>query len=226
MKRNFLIVVGNQGCGKSVWCRQYTTPSRRFLAYDPMRSYRADFEFSEEDGHKILQGQQKHFRVGSDDPDDVPLLFNMAYASGKCLLLVEECGTIFIKRANLEPPIRRVIFTGRHRSVDIVLVAQRAASIPIDIRSQANRVISFRQTEPDDVAAVASIIGKQYKDTLPHFPELKCVDWQPGRSTNEYILRIAKSVPSNPPPTPPEDRPLGDLPARPLQSAETVPNSE
>lgn len=194
MKRDYIIVVGAQGAGKSVWCKQFTAPHTRLLVYDPMGSYRVNFDWDDDTGLAIINDKLKSFRIGVDNPEDVPLLFNLAFAVGDCTLLVEECGTFF-QRGKIEDWARRVVFMGRHRSVNVIFVAQRAASIPIDLRSQANRFVSFRQIEPDDCSAVSSIIGKSNKDKLPSLPDLRCIDWQNG-TVVEYDLQITKNMPT------------------------------
>jgi DNA helicase HerA-like ATPase len=121
-------------------------------------------------------------------PHDLPILGNAAFGAGTCTLIIEECAIIFRRGEILDDWAKRLIFMGRHQSVNLVLIAQRAAKIPIDIRSQASRVITFRQTEPDDVAAIAERIGFDARDEIPALPDLHCIDWDNG-AVRRYPVR-------------------------------------
>lgn len=189
MRRDYIVVTGAQGCGKSVWAKQYTSSTSRLLVYDPTRSYPVNYDWDQRTGEDILIGKHKHFRIGIDNGDDLDMLCDMAYVSGDSTLLIEEAGVLFGRGQKLTSSVRRVIFMGRHRRVNLLLLAQRAVSIPVDLRSQANRFVSFRQIEEQDVAAVSGIIGKEYKRALPALPELRCLDWHQGK-VSAYDLHI------------------------------------
>lgn len=156
-----------------------------------MRSHPVDYDWQQVHGDDILSGKAKKFRLGCDSVEEIETLFDLSYATGDCTLLIEESGLVFSKRESLSDSILRVIFTGRHRRVNLLLLAQRAVSIPVDLRSQANRVVCFRQIEARDIDAVCGLIGRQYKDAVPALPELKCLDWQNGR-VSAYDLHFDK----------------------------------
>jgi hypothetical protein len=180
--RDFLIVVGNQGMGKTVWTKQYLQGFARRFLYDPLAMY-PGFDYAGLD-RLDAEAADKHspdtFSIGSPYYDDIQIMGNLAYAWGRCTYAIEECGTIF-RRGELIPQwARRLIFMGRFPAVNLVLVAQRAASIPIDIRSQANRIITFRQHEPDDLSALRSTFGLEQCRLLPTLETLECMDWHNG----------------------------------------------
>lgn len=189
MRRDFIIVVGNQGAGKSVWAKIYAQTIPRLLVYDPLASYRVDFTTDPEDYiSDIADGNTSSFRVGTYLQDELSLFGSAAFAAGNCTMVMEECGVVFQRGTLMEQWLSRLIFMGRHRSVSLVYVAQRAASIPIDVRSQASRIVSFRQSEPEDVDALCKRIGKQYRDVIPQLPDLECVDWEGGH-VKQYKVR-------------------------------------
>lgn len=185
--RDFLIVVGNQGHGKTVWTRQYLGGFSRRLLYDPLAMY-PGFDYSALDHLPAADlAANESFSIGSPFYEDIPILGNLAYAWGHCTLAIEECGTIF-RRGELIPNwARRLIFMGRFPAVNLVLVAQRAASIPIDIRSQANRIVTFRQHEPDDLSALRSTFGLENARILPTLQRLECLDWHDGEISRYSI---------------------------------------
>jgi hypothetical protein len=188
--RDFLIVVGNQGCGKTVWTKQYLGGFTRRFLYDPLAIYPA-FDYGgldRLDPDNANRISPTVFSIASPFYDDIPTLGNLAYAWGRCTFAIEECGTIFRRGEILANWARRLIFMGRFPAVNLVLVAQRAASIPIDIRSQANRIITFRQHEPDDLSALRSTMGLDNARLLPTLDTLECLDWHQGEITR-YIVK-------------------------------------
>lgn len=191
MERDLIIVVGNQGFGKSVWGKLFTKGKPRLLVYDPQQSYNVDFQTDPEHWVPgILESGQKEFRYGSGYPWELSLLGNTAYAAGDCTLLVEECALIFRRGEELHDWAKPLIFMGRIQRVSLVLIAQRAAKIPLDIRSQASRIVTFRQTEPADVDALIDRMGSD-AEGIPELPILNCIDWEDGRLTRYAIPKPA-----------------------------------
>ena len=192
MRRDFIIVVGEQGFGKSVWTKLYTRSHTRLFVYDPKAEYPdVDYQSPPDDWLvDVMDGRIKQFRYGSCFPSEIPMFGNAAYATGNCTLAIEECALIFPRNARLDEWATPLIFMGRERVVNLVLTAQRATKIPIDIRSQASRIVTFRQTEPDDVAALAERIGRETESQIISLPELTCLDWEGGR-TRTYSIKPA-----------------------------------
>jgi hypothetical protein len=190
MRRDFILIVGNQGCGKSVWAKSYAAAHDRLLVFDPMGSYsRVDFMTdTDEWAEEVANARLNVFRYGRIMPDDLDILGNVAMGAGNCTLVIEECAIIFERGEKLADWMKRLVFMGRHQSVNLVLIAQRAAKVPIDIRSQASRLITFKQTEPNDVAAVAERVGGDVYDEIFTLPELHCIDWENGE-TRRYAVR-------------------------------------
>lgn len=190
MKRDLIAIVGNQGFGKSVWAKLYSERSPRLFVSDPMASY-PGVDFLSDPGdfwEAYERGEKKTFRFGTYHREELPMFGSMAFASGNCTLIVEECALMFPRGKPLEEWANRIIFMGRHAQVNLLMLAQRAVAIPLDIRSQATRVITFRQTEPDDADAISEKIGKQYYDRIMALPELTCLDWENG-NVREYPIR-------------------------------------
>ena len=194
MRRDLIIVVGNQGMGKSVWTKEYGRTLPRLFVSDPLASYpNVDFLSDPEDWMpRVLSGELKTFRYGTYYADELALFGSAAYAAGDCTFVLEECALLFKRGANLDEWANRLIFMGRHQRVTLVLVAQRAMKIPLDVRSQATRIVSFRQTDPGDVDAITEVMGArgtELEDTIRELPELHCVDWEPGKGISHYSVR-------------------------------------
>lgn len=187
MNREFCIVLGAQGMGKSLWAKLKTRGENRLFVYDPMASFpRVLFADAESYAESIINGRDI-FRLGSSLFHDLPLLGSLSFVAGDCTFVVEECGTIFVRGEELADWLKRVVYMGRHQSVNLYLVAQRAASIPIAVRSQANRVVTFRQYERDDLGALTSVLGRDTANALPSLPPYVCFDWQDGK-TDQYSV--------------------------------------
>jgi DNA helicase HerA-like ATPase len=118
------------------------------------------------------------------------MLGNAAYAAGNCTFVVEECALIFKRGEELQDWAKPLVFMGRIQRVSLVLIAQRASKIPMDIRSQASRIITFRQTEPADVSALIDRIGED-AETIPDLPPLTCIDWEEGKVSRYSIPKPA-----------------------------------
>ncbi len=187
MQREFIVVVGNQGYGKSVWTKAWSAPKKRLFVSDVTASFPGvEYMWEGETFESILRGERREFRLGSHHSEELPLLGHASYAVGSCSFVIEECALMFKRGQDLEPWAKRIVFMGRHASVDLVLVAQRAMRIPLDIRSQASRIVTFAQTEPDDVDAICDRIGGDFYDEIRALPPLSCLDFEQGTGIRRY----------------------------------------
>jgi hypothetical protein len=178
--RDFILVVGNQQCGKSVWSKAYAKHQTRLLCFDPLASY-VGVDFSSHPDEwlsPLVNGRLNEFRYGVYWKEELPMIAHAAAAAGNCMLLIEECALCFDKGEKIPDWLTQHIFMGSHIGVDRLFVAQRAASVPVDVRSQASRIVTFRQTEPNDVRAICERIGREYAEELPTLPKLECLDWE------------------------------------------------
>lgn len=80
---------------------------------------------------------------------------------------------------------------GRHYGVNMIATSTRASHLPPDYRSQATRVIAFRQSEPADIDYMEDIIGEKAL-RLPSLPRHEFIDWKESDAWEE---------------SPPEDEP-------------------
>jgi len=193
--RDIILVMGMTGWGKSWWTKLYSKPQKRILVYDPTMTFPvhdylpiADIiervQESESETHKT----GCNFNFGFVDPEELPSAAGLCYLTEHNLLVVEECATVFDKGlARLPEWGRRHCFTGRHQSCSILLVAQRPTYIPIDFRSQANRVITFCQHEGTDMDWLQDFFGGERMDKMLSLPKFTCFDWHNGQ-VSEYSI--------------------------------------
>jgi len=179
MDREVILVTGLTGSGKTLWGRLYTQSTARFLVYDPAGDFNVLFLPVDMIYQEVVERRTEAFRLGTFCREDVDALGCMAFGVGDVLMLIEEASTVFMKGARLDQWAHRLTFLGRHRRCSVMILAQRAVSIPIDFRSQANRVISFCQHEPDDLLWLKEFFGNEVRG-LPALPKWSCLDWQAG----------------------------------------------
>lgn len=189
MQRDVIIILGKTGFGKSTWLQQYLQGVSKCFPFDPFGSIPAEYLEQEKLIERFDAGYFRDtpkFSVGTRRFPDMPILGSISYLTGKCCFVIEECGVAFGKGERIEEWLQEIIFLGRHNEVSLVLTAQRAASIPVDLRSQASRFISFRQTEKNDINWTEQYIGQRIEElnTLPRF---ECLDAE-GENVSRYAL--------------------------------------
>lgn len=178
MFREVVLVCGVTGSGKTTWARQFTRKLSRLLVYDIALSF--DVEYVDAGTIAALtDGPPPAFRLGIYDPRDADVLCAAAFMVGDCWLVLEEISTLYNIGQRIHGPLQEAVLLGRQRSLSILAISQRASYIPITLRSQASRVITFRQQEPADLKWLADFIGKQ-AEILPSLPDLSCLDWHKG----------------------------------------------
>lgn len=189
MNREIVLIFGRTGWGKSLWAKLYAKYRQRILIYDPAVSYDVKFLPIEEIVEEVLERDAQQFRLGSWDPEHAAVLGHLSYAVGKNTLLLEECSMLFTKgQRELPTWAKRICFVGRHRECSLVLIAQRPASVPIDFRTQANRIVSFAQHEGDDLGWLGDFLGRERMKELPHLQKWECIDYHNGDITR-YSIR-------------------------------------
>lgn len=178
MTREVIAVLGKTGFGKSVWTKKYAAPKTRLFVFDPLRAYPCEYLDCEtliarHDKGDFAPG--KSFAIGSNTPADLEVLGALTMLASDALLIVEECAIAFDKYGKIPDWLRDIVFLGRHRDASILVTAQRAASVPIDLRSQISRLVTFQQSEGDDLSWLKPFVGGDIKN-LPSLPVLYCID--------------------------------------------------
>jgi len=182
MEREIVGVFGRTGYGKTLWARHYVADKPRLFIYDPKHD--PDVLESEDWGgaqwirqiSEVADGLPETFAIGISDPDQIDDFVSLAMRTGNAYLVLDEAATLFPLRAPISPSIRTMIFEGRHSALSTVIVAQRPFYVPIDLRSQIDRCVSFRQTEKRDVEFFSLFFSDAQIDALPTLAPLTCHD--------------------------------------------------
>lgn len=190
MRRDFIIVAGMQGYGKSVWTQAYADSCTRLLTYDPKGAFRnVDFLTSPDEWLEgIMSGAIPKFRFGTYHAEEIEMFGSAAFAAQRCTFVMEECKMLFDRGEDIASWARPLIYMGREPQLNLVLVAQRIIAIPPDIRSQATRIVTFLQTETTDCKALSQRFAGDFEDEIRTLPELACLDWQAGQGVKRYSI--------------------------------------
>jgi hypothetical protein len=192
------IIVGNRGMGKSHAARARTANVRRLLAWDPMRDEKQlgagrvtvkqleglEEYFASHPGQRGLYQGVLRLAVRPTSWGDAQLVDQVdrfcsaAYRIGGLCCKLDELGSIIKPPRPTPDGLLRLIGEGRHRSVPLVLVAQRFAQIPVLARDNATRIIVFRQAGPDDADDLVARVG-ELGERVRSLPERHFLEWTP-----------------------------------------------
>lgn len=191
-EREVVIILGKSRYGKSTWLGKFLANKPSRFIFDPFRKASAQYHSADEliRLHDDGAFQKPPYSVGSSQIDDIDLLSSIAFVNGnqrtRPYFCIEECAIAFYKGERISDALQEAIFLGGHNWLSIVLVAQRAASIPIELRSQATRFITFLQTEKKDVEWCRDYLGDRF-DELRTLAKLECLDWD-NDSVSRYSI--------------------------------------
>lgn len=186
LERDIVSVFGMTGMGKTRWTRAFLRDKPRVIIMDPMVEH--DGLLFDDLGALIDHVMHyRTFRVRVEFPDDFAMLCAIAYAARDCWLVIEETQRV-LPQSRIEPPASflDIVYRGRHRRVNLLMVSQRPSTVNIAARSQWSRLITFRQSEPADVAWFTNVTGfdldpqslpqSWYYDVTPGGYEKKILD--------------------------------------------------
>lgn len=189
-QREIVIITGKTGYGKSTWLALYCSGKRRIFAFDPFRKFPATYLTEEEILAGVNRGdfeQGKEFAVASHNLPDLELIGALSFLCGDCLLVIEECGFVWRKGEGIPEWLREIVLLGRHKNVSLAVTAQAPIFIPIDLRSQAHRFVSFRVTEQRDIDWTQQYLGERVAE-ISELPRYECLDAEED-IVNRYKVR-------------------------------------
>ncbi len=121
--------------------------------------------------------------VRSGDFADYVWVLRAAPYLRHCTLLIDEALT-FATAADSQDPLIHLARMNAHFGggigVPIILTAQRPLDLPPDVRSQATRVVSFRQREPRDLQWLAGFCSPDFSEQVAELPPHQCITFPPS----------------------------------------------
>ena len=167
MQTEVILAVGKRGTGKTHWARQFVSSKTRVLVAD---AGFGEFPFTsipDGDFDSLCSELRRGFFRLSYTPMswEWPHLLNAAMAAGReapIWLVLEEASRVPPPRACEE--YERLLIMGRHYGVNLLALSTRPSHLPPDYRSQATKVVAFRQHEERDLDYLSGIIGRRAYD--------------------------------------------------------------
>lgn len=120
--------------------------------------------------------------------------------AGKAVVVVDELGT-WANPANgaechrARAALESLSTNGRKDGLALVAVAQRAAQVPPNVRSQATAWWTYLQDEAADVEALAERFGRERAEEVSRLPLYEFIEWRDAtHTTKKPTLRALKAA--------------------------------
>jgi len=167
--REVIIIFGKTGSGKSYYAKKIISSFSRVIILDPMAEYEdglifEDFESLADYYLQIVPDDFKFICRFTND-NDINFLFRIVFEI-KDLLLVCEEAEIYISPFSKQSNFLKLIRYGRHSEISLLLIARRASELSLDVRAQVTKLISFVQTDPNDLIKMDKL-GLTNLENLP-----------------------------------------------------------
>ena len=150
-------MVGRKGHGKSSLVKQRIQHEDRLIIRDPRKEYRQGVIFTSFlDLMQELEREPKTFQCicRFEDPEDDDSLLAFVRDFRNITFVAEEVDEI-CKPQSVHPDFEWMLKYGRHYGIDVYAVSRRPAETNVMLRSQADTIISFKQSEPADLEYLA-----------------------------------------------------------------------
>lgn len=172
LERDIIICIGQTGTGKTVWTKAFIRTKKRVVIIDPQGEY--DYqEFEKADDLISYIYKRKIFRVKCCDLREFSNLCFGVTLVPNTLLVIEESQRVLAPRLKIPQEFEDIIYRGRHTETSLLLIAQRATTIDIAVRSQFNELIVFRQTEKGDLTWISDVTGQDLNDEVLNLKRLE-----------------------------------------------------
>lgn len=187
-------VVGNTGCGKSVWAKAYRRNIYRCVVFDPLQespmgggSVSVSFFCANRNRYRsgslrISVYPDRFDAIGM--AEDFNSLCEAIYDIGALCFCIEELSFV-CSPSRVPDNFGRLAAAGRHRAVSLCCIGQRFAQFPLLVRGAASRIIAYRQQDPADVKDLVSRIGEE-ADRAPFLKNYYYLDWDAQRGVISY----------------------------------------
>jgi hypothetical protein len=163
---------------------------RRVLLYNSLDEptfYTKESTFERIDTYSALieklKKNESYYRISYRGvKDDVSMEVDFDYcckAVGACYDLhyaVEEIG-LHSNSWKMPNSLQTIVAAGRHRGISFYCTSQRAAKINPLIRALATSIVTFKQTEPQDIEWLSEVIGPELAYKVPDLGLHQKLEW-------------------------------------------------
>lgn len=181
-QRDVILVFGKTGSGKTEWTKHYLQTCHRVLIADADQHGYPAVHFKTFDDLSEYVGKHtapKSFFRASYTPYDheFPCFLDLGRIVSPVHLVLEEADRLPDPSECFE--YQEVIVRGRHTGTSLVAVSLYPYLMPKMLRSQATRIIVFRQHEPADIDWLRRVMGDD-AHRLSNLGDHEFFDWTPG----------------------------------------------
>ena len=173
------VVLGRRGMGKTFYVKSKIMQWDRILIFDTMSEYSNTY-FDQVYGQRGFVDYWRRrrgaarFRLIFRDAGQIAPIFDAlcqwVYEVGNMAFVVEELS--FFAGASFAPePLATIIRCGRHRNIDLIATAQRAADVPKVLIALANQAVIFNQSEPNSLDYLSKWIPVEMVRALPRLTQ-------------------------------------------------------
>ncbi len=148
------VIMGQKGSGKTQFVIRHIIPRyKRVVILDSLGEYR---NFVTQDIKSFYQALEANldrevFTICYRPLDKQPEAFFEIVESLTDILIVVEEADFYCSPHYINEHLMYLIKYGRHFTQNLVLVSRRPAEVSRQVTAQSDVVISFRQTEPNDI---------------------------------------------------------------------------
>jgi len=175
--KNFIIsVFGRKGSGKTTYVKKVLIPKfNRVVILDSLGEYNCFSVHSIDHLIEFLKANRNRnfFRIAYRPFDEGDhYFFKIVYSIPFLSVIVEEVD-LYSSPSKTDPFLLKLLKYGRHRSIDVIGVSRRPAEVSKTLTSQADIVVSFQQTQKNELD-----IFKLYLDNPDELKELKVGEYK------------------------------------------------
>jgi len=145
-------IAGQRGTGKTYLAKQILQQFSRVVVYDPVGEYDPSISYV----------------PATDSPEEFESFMTKVWNMGNVVVVVDEAERFLRNNGVILEYTHKVINTGRHRNIGLILVTRRLAELHKTPFGLSACVILFRLFLPNDIKYISEFLIDGYKvRTLP-----------------------------------------------------------
>ena len=148
------VIAGQRGVGKTCLAKKLISGLQRVVIYDPVGEYDPRFSYV----------------PGGDSVEEFEAFMKKVWIMGNVFVVVDEAERFLRNNGRILPYTYKVINTGRHRNIGMLLITRRLAELHKTPFGLSTMVILFRLFLPNDIKYISEFLPNAGKvRTLPDY---------------------------------------------------------